>query len=42
MKSGNFFLADGQTLARVQARLDQANTLKWVDEKIRVCHFPLL
>lgn len=33
------FLADGQTLARVQARLDQANTLKWVDEKYEFVTF---
>ena len=33
------FLADGQTLARVQSRLDQVNTLKWVDEKFEFIKF---
>lgn len=33
------FLSDGETLARIQARLDQANTLKWIDEKFEFVKF---
>jgi hypothetical protein len=33
------FLADGQTLARVQARLDQKNTMTWIDEKYEFVTF---
>lgn len=33
------FLADGQTLARAQSRLDQANTMKWIDEKFEFIKF---
>lgn len=33
------FLQDGETLARTQARLDQANTMKWVDEHFEFIKF---
>lgn len=34
-----FFLEDGETLARVQSRLDQKNTMSWVDEKFEFVKF---
>lgn len=33
------FLSDGETLARIQARLDQKNTMTWIDEKFEFVKF---
>lgn len=33
------FLSDGETLARIQARLDQKNTMTWIDEKYEFVTF---